>query len=123
MASEPRTPDSDATLVVVHTPFRGDIGLGIVLHVERPGPFAWTRAEAQAHEIAEDLSWGQLLTIPWIGNREDCVPAPREGQFVLFDEAYAAPPWHAGKLVKELRRDIADESRGLELAQDLDTEQ
>ena len=96
-------------LVVIHTPFRGDIGIGLILHIEPPGPFAETRAKAHAQEWADDLEWGNVLVSKWIGDRHE-VPEPHEGQFVIFDEAYASPPWHVSKLIKEAEREIVGQA-------------
>lgn len=104
-------PGSATDVLLVHTPFTGSIGIGVIVHIEPAGQFAYSRAAAQGCEILDELGWGNIRAVDWIGIRHKETPEPRTGKFVLFDESYAAPAFQVGKLIAELQRELEAEKQ------------
>lgn len=107
-------PSSDVDVLVLHTLFTGNEGIGRIIHIEPAGDFANTRATGQGQEFLENVGWGNVRLVHWIGELYNVNKAPQVGKFVLFDELYAAPALHAGKLVKQFQNELEVEIARLE---------
>jgi len=113
------TPESATDVLLVHTLFKGDYGIGRIVHVEPAGPFANTRAQATAEEFLQTLDWGNIRLLNWIGDVVDA-PDPRLGTMTLFDERYAAPRTHVRQLMDLFEQKIRSISEDQKPSIDLD---